>query len=186
MANDDTPERQQWDNLVTELDAELIVYGPVRHQLGKILYKIKVHLHAHGLDKGRHGRWESILRERHIEKSTAREWVVKYQQAEGIAPARCFFPQEMTRIKKTRNSHKYGEKNRAVPAPLAALARIECADDKDPSNRDKNGRMAVECIFVLTLGEKLEFMESVKKLRPLRATQIMCASVIKAAKDETA
>lgn len=184
MPNDDKPERQQWDDLVTELDAELIVYGPVRHQLGKILYKIKVHLHAHGLDKGRHGRWESILRERQIEKSTAREWVVKYQQAEGIAPDKCFFPQEMTRVKKTRYSHKYGKNNRAVPA-LLDQTRIACADDRDPTNRDKNGRLAVECIFVLTYDEKLDFMKAVGKLGSLRSTQVMCASVIKAGKDET-
>jgi hypothetical protein len=85
-------ERQQWDNLVTELDKELIVYGPVRHELGRILYNIKVRLRKHGLDKGRRGRWESILAERRIEKSTARDWVVKYQQAEGIPLDKCFFP----------------------------------------------------------------------------------------------
>lgn len=185
MATDDQPERQQWDDLVTELDTELIVYGKSRLQLGKILYKIKVHLHAHGLDKGRKGRWEAILRERDIaEKSTARDWVVAYQQAEAIPPDKCFFPKEMKRVRRTPKTHKYGEKNRAVPARLAE-PRIECADDKDPKNADKNGRMAVECIFVLTSGEKLDFMESVKKIGPLRATQVMCESVVKAGKDET-
>jgi hypothetical protein len=57
-------EREQWDGLVTELDTELLLYGPVRYQLGKILYQMKIHLHKHGLDRGRKGRWESILRER--------------------------------------------------------------------------------------------------------------------------
>jgi hypothetical protein len=184
MPNDDKTERQQWDDLVAELDTELLVYGPVRHQLGEILYKAKVHLHAHGLDKGRRGRWSTILRERKIAESTAKDWVVKYQQAEGIAPDKCFFKQEMTRVKKTRNSHKYSKKNTTVSAALASEARIECADDKDPNKRDKNGRLAVECVFVLTYGEKLDFMEAVQKLRPLRATQIMCASVIKAGKGE--
>ena len=191
MANDGTPERQQWDNLVTELDAELIVYGPVRHQLGKILYKIKVHLHAHGLDKGRHGRWTTILREREIAESTAKDWVVKYQQAEGIAPKKCFFPQEMTRVKKTRNSHKYGQNNTAVSAALASDARIEFADDKiEPKNpkkrkRDKNGRLVCECFFVVTAAEKLDLVAAIAKLSEARATQIMCASVIDAAKDKT-
>jgi hypothetical protein len=45
-------EREQWDGLVTELDAELLLYGPVRYQLGKILYQMKIHLHKHGLDRG--------------------------------------------------------------------------------------------------------------------------------------
>lgn len=186
MATNGTSERQQWDDLVTELDAEIIEYGKIRNQLGKILYKMKAHLHAHGLDKGSHGRWTTILRERRIPESTAKDWVVRYQLTEGVAPQKCFFPQEMTRVKKTRNSHKYGQKNTADSAALAATrARIECAADKDPKHGDKNDRMAVECIFVLTAGEKLEFMESVKKLGPLRATQIMCTSVIKAGKDET-
>lgn len=45
--------------------------------------------------------------------------------------------------------------------------------------------MAVECIFVLTAGEKLDFMDAVKKLGPLQATQVMCTSVIQAGKDKT-
>ena len=134
MANDDTPERQQWDNLVTELDTELVVFGAAGHQLGRILYKIKLHLQAHGLDKARTGRWATILRERQIAESTAKDWVVKYQQAEGIAPDKCFFKSEMTRVKKTRNSHKYSEKNTAVSAALEQT-RIACADDRDPDNR---------------------------------------------------
>ena len=87
-------------------------------------------------------------------------------------------------VKKTRYSHKYGKNNRAVPA-LLDQTRIACADDRDPTNRDKNGRLAVECIFVLTYDEKLDFMKAVGKLGSLRSTQVMCASVIKAAKDET-
>jgi hypothetical protein len=187
MPNDDKPERQQWDDLVTELDAELIVYGPVRHQLGKILYKIKVHLHAHGLDKGRKGRWEAILRERDIaEKSTARDWVVAYQQAEAIPPDKCFFPKEMLRTKKTRNSHKHRQNNSAETALLdkARLqeehhARIVYADDRNPKNLDKNGRLAVECIFILTEEEKLNFEVAVKKLGPGPATRLMYEAVVK-------
>src|SRR6266702_4781435 len=114
--NEQPTERQQWDALVTELDKELIIYGPVRHELGRILYKIKFYLQKHGLDKGRNGRWEAILRERHIEKSTARDWVVKYQQAESIPLDKCFFPAETKRVKMTRNSQKYGENKGAVPA----------------------------------------------------------------------
>jgi hypothetical protein len=170
-------ERQQWDNLVTELDKELIIYGSVRYELARILYNIKVHLRKHGLDKSHTGRWESILRERQIEKSTARDWVVKYQQAEGIPLDKCFFPAETKRVKKTRKSHRYRENNRAGTALIASDARIDFADDRDPENRDKNGRLAVECVFVLTFQERLRFMEGIKKHGPLRATQLMYLAV---------
>jgi hypothetical protein len=86
-------------------------------------------------------------------------------------------------LKKIQDSHKHSKKNTADSAPLAKLARVECADDKDPDKRDKNGRLAVECIFVITDGEKLEFMKGVEKLGPMRATQVMCAAVIKDAQE---
>jgi hypothetical protein len=176
-------ERQQWDNLVTELDKELIVYGPVRHELGRILYNIKVHLRKHGQDKGRRGRWETILAERQIEKSTARDWVVKYQQAEGIPLDKCFFPAETKRLKTTRKSHKYRENNRAGTALIESDARIDVAPDE---NKDKSpqGRLAVECVFVLTFNEKLRFAKAVEKLGTLRATQRMYLAVV--ADDEQA
>ena len=174
---DQPTERQKWDNLVTELDEELIVYGPVRHELGRILYNIKVHLRKHDLDKGRRGRWETILAERKIEKSTARDWVVKYQQAEGIALDKCFFPAETKRLKKTRKSHKYRENNSAGTALMESDARIDVAPD-DKKDASPQGRSAVECVFVLTFQEKLRFVKAVEKLGTLRATQRMYLAVV--------
>jgi len=176
-------ERQQWDNLVTELDKELIVYGPVRYELGRILYNMKAHLRNHGLDKSRTGMWESLLRERGIEKSTARDWVVKYQQAEGIALEKCFFPAETKRLKTTRKSHKYRENNRAGTALMESDTCIDVAPD-EKQDASPQGRLAVECVFVLTLGEKLRFLKAVEKLGPLRATQLMYLAVV--ADDEQA
>jgi hypothetical protein len=69
-------ERQIWDDLVTELDYELVIQRRATHQLGGILYRLRWHLHEHGLDKVRTGRWESLLRERQLEKNTARDWIV--------------------------------------------------------------------------------------------------------------
>ena len=173
----DSSERQQWDNLVTELDKEWLIFGESRHMLGGILYRMKVHLRKHGLDKSHTGRWEAILRERHIEKSTARDWVVKYQQAEGIPLDKCFFPSETKRLKKTRKSHRYRENNRAGTALMESDARIDVAPD-DKKDASPQGRLAVECIFVLTLQEKLRFMEAINKLGPLRATQLMYLAVV--------
>src|ERR1700676_4778830 len=146
---DQKTERQQWDNLVTELDKELIIYGPVRHELGRILYNIKVHLRKHDLDRGRRGRWESILAERKIEKSTARDWVVKYQQAEGIVLDKCFFPAETKRLKKTRKSHKYRENNSAGTALMESDARIDVAADAK-KEAGPQGRTAVVGVFVMS------------------------------------
>lgn len=173
----DTSERQQWDNLVTELDKEWLILGQSRHVLGGILYRMKVHLQKHGLDKARTGRWEAILRERHIEKSTARDWVVKYQQAEGIPLDKCFFAREVLRAKKTRKSHKYRGNNSAGTALIESDARVDVAPD-DKKDASPQGRLAVECIFVLTLQEKLRFLEAVNKLGPLRATQLMYLAVV--------
>jgi hypothetical protein len=117
--------------------------------------------------------------------------VVLYQKENGIPLKKCFYPSEMTRVKKPRKSHKNGQKNTAVSAALASDARIEFADDKiEPKNpkkrkRDKNGRLVCECFFVVTAAEKLDLVAAIAKLSEARATQLMCASVIDAAKDKT-
>ena len=178
-------ERKQWDDLVTELDKELLIYRETRHQLGGILYRVKVHLQKHGLDKSHTGRWESILRERHIEKSTARDWVVKYQQAEGIPLDKCFFEKEMLRVKKTRKSHKYRENNRAGTALMESDARIDVAPD-EKKDESPQGRSAVECVFILTYQERLRFIDAVSKLGPLRATQRMYSAVVTDKEEEQA
>ena len=173
-------ERQEWDDLVAEFDTEWIQYQALGQRMGKILYKMKVHLRKHGLDRGRNGRWASMLRERRIEESTARDWVVKHQQAEGIPQDKCFFPKEMVRVKKTRKTHKYGKNNGAVPVVLGKLAKVVAASEKDPDKADKTEekRTAVECVFVLTYGERLAFMEAVRKLGEFAATQVMYRAVV--------
>jgi hypothetical protein len=183
-------ERQQWDNLLTELDLELNFHRESGHQLGRALYSLKLHLQKHGLDKVRTGRWERMLDERKIAKGTARDWVVKYQQAENIPLDKCFFDKEMTRVKKTRNTHKYGQNNRAVPALFATRgdtrAKVVAASEVDPDKADKSDdeRTAVECVFVLTYIERLAFMDAVRKLSELRATQVMYRAVLAAANDK--
>jgi hypothetical protein len=67
-----------------------------------------------------------------------------------------------------------------LPEDVASKASVDFADDADEDNRDKNTRMVVECKFVLTLSEKLQFVEALKKLTPLRATQLMYEAVVRA------
>jgi hypothetical protein len=177
-------EREQWDNLVAKLDLELNFHRESGFQLGRIFYNIKLHLKKHGLDQKRTGRWERMLKERKIPKATARDWVVKYQQADNIPLEKCFFPRETVRVKKNRNTHKYRQNNSAVPALFASQAKVIAASEVDPKKADKSDdkRTAVECVFVLTYGERLAFMDAVRNLSELRATQVMYRAVVAAAK----
>ncbi len=181
-------ERQLWDELVTVFDFEFLNLGRVRHELGRTLYNIKVHLKKYGLDKERTGRWSTLLREREIAESTAKGWVVEYQIKECIREDKCFFPNETKRITKKKISHKNREKNPAesvvLPEEVESEAAVEFADDQDEGNRDKNGRMVVECRFVLTYQEKLQFLDAMNQLTPLRATQLMYEAVVRAVKSE--
>src|SRR5206468_10481774 len=100
--------------------------------------------------------------------------VVKYQIAENFPPDKCFFIATLRRTKRTRYSHKYGENKGAVPAPFRPVAENEHAsidpapDDKKDDSTDQ--RLPVECVFVLTYQEKLNFMEAVAKLGSFNST----------------
>jgi hypothetical protein len=177
-------EREIWDELVTEFDIEYQSYGRIVHNQGRILYNMKVHLKKHGLDKPRTGRWNTFLREREIPESTAADWVVGYQIKECIPANKCFYPKSTKRVAEKRISQQNRQNNATesvvLPENIASKAAIDFADDADKDNRDKNTRMVVECKFVLTLAEKLQFVEALKKLTPLRATQLMYEAVVRA------
>ena len=177
-------ERQLWDVLVVEFDFEYDNHRRIRHELGRTLYNIKVHLQKHGLDKERTGRWSTLLKDRKIPESTAKGWVVEYQIKEGLPEDKCFFPNETKRITKAKISQQNRKKNPAevvvLPDEVESKAAVEFADDRDEDNRDKNGRMVVECKFVLTYEEKLAFLEAMNQLTPLRATQLMYEAVVRA------
>ncbi len=173
-------ERQVWDNLVAEFDVEYLLYEPIGQRMGKVLYKIKIHLEKHGLDRGRNGRWATFLRERRIPESTARDWVSKYEEGERLKPEERFYAAP----RKTRKTHKDGQKNRAVPAAFRK-AKVVSAAEKDPEKADKNAevqRSAVECVFVLTEVERMTFMGAVRKLGELRSTEAMYRAVVDEAK----
>src|ERR1035441_4449298 len=73
------------------------------------------------------------------------------------------------------------DKKSAASALLPANASIIPADAGHKKNVDRKGRLAVECVFVLTLREKRLFMKSVKRLGPSLATQLMYQAVVSAA-----
>jgi hypothetical protein len=173
-------EREVWDELIAEFDCEYLNYGRIVHNQGRILYNMKVHLKKHGLDKPRTGRWHAFLTERKLEDSTARGWVVAYQIKACIPADKCFFPSETKRIATIKISQQNRKKNTADSAVLPEKASVKFADDRDEDNRDKNDRMVVECKFVLTLGEKLQLVEAIKKIGHLRATQLMFEAVVRA------
>ena len=180
-------ERKQWDNLVNELDLELNFHNQSNHQMGAVLYRMKVHLKTHGLDQVRTGRWERLLGERKINKNTARDWVVAYQIKERIPPEKCFFPKEVERvITKKVNSQQNRKTNRTGTVLFDSDARVVAASEVDPDKADKSDdkRTAVECVFVLTYSERLAFMDAVRKLSELRATQVMYRAVLAAANDQ--
>lgn len=178
-------ERQLWDELVTEFDVEYLSHKHIVHQLGRALYNMKVHLHKYGLDKPRTGRWHNFITERKgMSESTAKGWVVAYQIKECIPKDKCFFPNETKRITTKRISQQNRKNNPAesvvLPEEVESEAAIEFADDQDEGNRDKNNRMVVECRFVLTYQEKLQFLDAMNQLTPLRATQLMYEAVVRA------
>jgi hypothetical protein len=156
-------EKQLWDSLVCELDKELMLFGPIRHEMGRILHQMKVHLKKHGLDTGRAGRWKPLLKARGIAVNTANDWVRQYEEREGIpAPARFFTPPKPRAKKRTET----------VLLPDSD-ASIEASGEPD-----KVGREAVEAVFVLTYQEKLAFLAAVKKLGAGRATQLMYQALV--------
>jgi len=164
-----TTELQQWDNLVSSLDLEMLCYGPIRRQMGRILYEMKVHLKKHGLDTGRGGRWKPLLDARKIAVSTANDWVRQYEEEAGIpVPERFFAPAKARKDKK-----------KSADSVLLPDSDAEIVPSDEP---DKQGREAVEAIFVLTAPEKLAFISAVKELGPARATQLMYSAVVGAAK----
>lgn len=159
-------EQQQWDNLVAELDYELLLFGPIRHEMGRIFYQMKVHLKKHGLDKGRAGRWKSMLAERGIAVSTANDWVRQYEEKAGIPASERFF---------TPPKSPKDRKKKSADSALLPESDTSIQPSEEP---DKEGREAVEAVFVLTYAEKLAFINAVKKIGSTRATQLMYRAVV--------
>lgn len=169
---------QRWAQLEAELDKEMLILGPSRDQVGGILYEMKLLLKKYGLNKGRRGRWQAVLRKHRIDRKTAENWIRLYQKKADI-------PADKMVVAATKESQQNGEKNTVEPTALGSKCDepwIEAANEKmadgfsadEPATR----RLPIECCFVLTLEQKRLFMKAVKDLGDLKATQRMYQAVV--------
>ena len=165
---------QKWAQLEAQLDKEMQILGPSRDEVGRILYEMKLLLKKFGLNKGRRGRWQAVLRKHEIDRKTAENWIRMYQEKAGI-------PAHKLVVAAGRKSQQNGQKNTVNPTALGPDPWIEAAKE-DEQDRSPEGRLAIECCFVLTLDEKRRFMDAVEKLGELRATQLMYQAVVSATK----
>lgn len=168
----------EWTQLEAALEHEMETLGPSRLEVGGILYKMKLWLNKWGMSKGRKGRWTPLLRKHKIAPSTAYEWVCLYQEEAEIPRDQWVFIPE--------KSHKYSKKNPPETNGLtpvscavqACKAEIETETTEDMRDNSEPPRMAVECIFCLTVEERRRFMEAVARLGSVEATQRMYRALV--------
>jgi hypothetical protein len=192
-------ERQQWEELVTLLKAQLTVLHWSEEQVGKALYMMKLHLRENGIPtQGRHGRWITTLRRKDvaIDETSASRYIAKYQIAEDIPLQDCFYPRKMATLKKrmaekiakAKKPIKTGKINTGDLTVLTATEREKTptiqAAPEESKDGSPEGRNFLNCRFVLTQAEREAFMEAVSKLGFPRATQVIHQSVVEAAKNE--
>jgi hypothetical protein len=171
-------EKQEWDALVARLQREMTVFTRSRFEVGHVLYDMKVYLQKYGLNKGRAGKWQAVVTKYfRKDRKTAENYIRIYQEEAGIAPDKCV----VAPVKKSQqNGKKNAVKDTALPDEESdAGAEITVADE-DKKDDSTEGRMAVECVFVLTLQEKRLFMEAVRRHGSLRATHLMYQAVVSA------
>jgi hypothetical protein len=148
---------------------------------------MKSWLQKYGLNRGRRGRWQSVLRKNEIDRKTAENYIRLYQEEAGIpphkyvvAPAKKSLQNSQKNTVRTTALDSVARDENSVESDEKTVARVTAADDGDADKKGPEGRLPVGCIFVLTLGEKRKFMESVKQLGELRATQLMYSAVVSA------
>jgi hypothetical protein len=176
-AEEQSKAEQRWADLVAQFDRGWPIHSESRLVSGQILYEMKRWLKQWGLNKGRRGRWDAFLRDRKVPLSTANDYVRLWQEHNDMPPEDCVLARKKAQQK--------WENNSAGSAGLTTsgrtlIAKIEAADD-EAADKSGDRRIGVECVFVLTMAEKILFMDAVKALTPLRATQEMYKAVIAAA-----
>jgi hypothetical protein len=166
---------QKWAYLDAELDREMEVLKPSRLRVGHILYEMKLWLQKYGLNRGRRGRWKSVLERHKFDRKTAENWIRLHQEQAGVPPQKWV-------VAPAKKSQQNSKKNTVKTTVLQCEASITAADEEE-KDRSLEGRLPVECVFVLTFAEKQKFMDCVKQLGPLRATQVMYSAVVTATKE---
>lgn len=165
---------QQWAELEAALDREMLILAPSRIEAGRILYEMKRLLKRFGLNKGRRGRWQAVCDKHKIDRKSGENWIRLYQDYADI-------PADRMVVAPVKKPQQNGQKNTVEHTALLQVDGCKPdVDTADEENADKSpeGRMAVECVFCLTLDQKRLFMNAVQKLGPLRATQLMYQSVV--------
>lgn len=166
----------QWVELEAQLDQEMQILGPHREEAGRILYQMKRWLQRWGLNRqGRGGRWQKICDKHEIDRKTAENWIRLYQSKAGIpASERVVAPGPPP-----RKSQQDREKNpvNVTGNEDSCEAEIEVADNEN-ADCSREHRIAVECVFCLTMAEKIKFMKAVDDMGSIRATQLMYMAVV--------
>ena len=169
---------QRWASLEAQLDQEWPLHQESRLQTAHILYEMKRWLKQWGLNKGRKGRWMSVLRKHRIPISTANDYVRLWQEYKDIPPENCALAR--VPISQQHCENNLPEPGRFATSSGTVSAKIKAADD-EYADKSVDRRIGVECVFVLTMAEKHKFMEAVRALGELRATQEIYKAVIAAA-----
>lgn len=179
-----TPEQiaaanQQLAELEAQLAGEMTILGPSELEVGRILYVIKRCLIQWGWNKGKNGRWAPLVSKHGMDRKTAENRIRKYQTYASIPPRECVIQPASPKQPRVQETQQYRENN---PVRLTGLHQpgIKPADDED-CDRSPEQRIGVECVFVLTMKEKREFMKAVQALGPLLATQVIYKAVLGAA-----
>jgi len=172
--------KQQWAELETQLDQEMLIMGPSRLQVGRILYHMKCWLKQWGMTKGCKGRWKPICDKYVIDRKSAENWIWKWQQYAGIPEDEWVVHRTNEKLQRDTEKPQQDSENNTVKVTGLARPSITPAKDEDHDNSTEK-RLAIECIFVLTMAEKHKFMDAVKALGEPGATQEMYKAVIAAA-----
>jgi hypothetical protein len=165
---------QLWAQLLSQLDREMTILVPSRREAGRILFEIKKWMNQWGLNKGRRGRWQEIC-DKYFdgERKTAENWVRAYQKWAEIPVDQCVFKP----APETGKSQSYGENN---PVKVTGIDHAKVRVEEEEEDTSREGRTPVECVFILTREERIKFLEALRNLDPLRATQLMYLAVVEA------
>jgi hypothetical protein len=169
----------EWKRLEDALESKMHELHPTRVAVGCVLYQMKMFLKKWGLSKGRRGRWDALLRKHKLDRSSVRNWICLYQEEHKIPPDQWVFQPNKPKI-----PQQNGQNNTLDFSVLNSLAQceteVEVADENGKHTKDHSPeqRMAVECVFCLTLEEKRRFMEAVARLGSLEATQRIYRSLV--------
>jgi hypothetical protein len=167
---------RQWADLVTQFKLEWPRHVESRLKSAHLLYEMKRWLKQWGWHRGCKGRWKELLGSflPPIPRSTADDYVRLWQEHMDMPPEDCVLARLPISHKNCKNNLPESGK---LATPAGTGAKIKAANDED-ADKSVEHRIGVECVFVLTMVEKHKFMDAVKALGPLQATQEMYKAVI--------